>query len=87
MINLSPYTRIFGALALTSALLLPSLPASAKTTASLDAQGVKQAIQQNLEDNLYQLPPRVQGHYGIRLYRMTGDDKYANAALDRKSVV
>ncbi|ABO23953.1 DUF3541 domain-containing protein [Shewanella loihica] len=81
MINLSPYTRIFGALALTSALLLPSLPASAKTTASLDAQGVKQAIQQNLEDNLYQLPPRVQGHYGIRLYRMTGDDKYANAAL------
>ncbi|QYJ91728.1 DUF3541 domain-containing protein [Shewanella halotolerans] len=81
MINLSPYTRIFGALALSSALLLPSLPTSAKTTASQDAQGVKQAIQQNLEDNLYQLPPRVQGHYGIRLYRMTGDDKYANAAL------
>ncbi|MGI2261583.1 DUF3541 domain-containing protein [Shewanella sp. GXUN23E] len=38
-------------------------------------------IQQNLEDHLYQLPPRVQGHYGIRLFRMTGDDKYANSAL------
>ncbi len=38
-------------------------------------------IQKNLEAHLYQLPPRIQGHYGIRLYRMTGDEKYANAAL------
>ena len=38
-------------------------------------------IKTNLENNLYQLPPRVQGHYGIRLYRMTGDEQYANAAL------
>ncbi|WP_281213417.1 DUF3541 domain-containing protein [Shewanella insulae] len=81
MINLSPYTSIFGALALTSALLFPSLPVSAKASPSPEALHVKQAIQQNLEDHLYQLPPRVQGHYGIRLYRMTGDDKYANAAL------
>ncbi|BAJ02333.1 conserved hypothetical protein [Shewanella violacea DSS12] len=40
-----------------------------------------QGIKNNLEQHLYQLPPRVQGHYGIRLYRMTGDEKYANAAL------
>ncbi|MCJ8304787.1 DUF3541 domain-containing protein [Shewanella sp.] len=42
---------------------------------------VYQGIKNNLELHLYQLPPRVQGHYGIRLYRMTGDEKYANAAL------
>lgn len=42
---------------------------------------VYQGIKANLEQHLYQLPPRVQGHYGIRLYRMTGDEKYANAAL------
>jgi len=38
-------------------------------------------IKNNLEQHLYQLPPRIQGHYGIRMYRMTGDEKYANAAL------
>ncbi|WP_299794571.1 DUF3541 domain-containing protein [uncultured Shewanella sp.] len=38
-------------------------------------------IKSNLEQHLYQLPPRIQGHYGIRMYRMTGDEKYANAAL------
>ncbi|WP_144207315.1 DUF3541 domain-containing protein [Shewanella donghaensis] len=47
----------------------------------LSHQQVRSAIQVNLEQNLYSLPPRIQGHYGIRMYRMTGDDKYANAAL------
>ena len=50
-------------------------------TAEVKQQQVAAQIQQNLEDHLYQLPPRVQGHYGIRLFRMTGDDKYANSAL------
>ncbi|MCG9696559.1 DUF3541 domain-containing protein [Shewanella sp. Isolate11] len=54
---------------------------TAAKTATLEPQQVRQAIQSNLENHLYQLPPRVQGHYGIRLYRMTGDEKYANAAL------
>ncbi|MCL1039216.1 DUF3541 domain-containing protein [Shewanella submarina] len=49
--------------------------------ATSQQQDVANRIQQNLEDHLYQLPPRVQGHYGIRMYRMTGDDKYANSAL------
>lgn len=44
-------------------------------------------IQQQLEQNLYQLPPRIQGHYGIRMYRMTGNDKYANSALTDLYVV
>lgn len=44
-------------------------------------QQVYDGIKSNLEDHLYQLPPRVQGHYGIRQYRMTGNDIYANAAL------
>ncbi|MEW6997126.1 DUF3541 domain-containing protein [Colwelliaceae bacterium BS250] len=38
-------------------------------------------IKMTFENNLYQLPPRTQGHYGIRLYRMTGDKKYLPAAL------
>lgn len=42
---------------------------------------VYQGIKNNLEEHLFELPPRVQGHYGIRQYRMTGDAKYANAAL------
>ncbi|MCL1122580.1 DUF3541 domain-containing protein [Shewanella seohaensis] len=47
----------------------------------LSQSDVAQLIQQNLETHLYTLPPRVQGHYGIRLYRLTGDEQYANAAL------
>lgn len=58
--------------------LITPLLAGAST---LSQQQVSARIQQNLENHLYQLPPRVQGHYGIRLYRMTGDDKYANSAL------
>ncbi|NMH63861.1 DUF3541 domain-containing protein [Shewanella salipaludis] len=46
-----------------------------------DPTPVYKQIQANLEQHLFQLPPRVQGHYGIRLYRMTGDPQYANAAL------
>ncbi|MDO6679911.1 DUF3541 domain-containing protein [Shewanella sp. 4_MG-2023] len=47
----------------------------------LTHQQVRSAIQLNLEQNMYSLPPRIQGHYGLRMYRMTGDEKYANAAL------
>ncbi|MCL2919278.1 DUF3541 domain-containing protein [Shewanella litorisediminis] len=54
---------------------------SKKAAQPLDATQVYQAIKQELEANLFELPPRVQGHYGIRMYRMTGDEKYANAAL------
>ncbi len=42
---------------------------------------VVQGIQQTFEQNLFQLPPRIQGHYGIRLYRLTGMVKYLHAAL------
>ncbi|MCC4831991.1 DUF3541 domain-containing protein [Shewanella sp. 10N.7] len=53
-----------------------------KSTATpLTHQQVRSAIQVNLEQNMYSLPPRIQGHYGLRMYRMTGDEKYTNAAL------
>ncbi|MGZ9898415.1 DUF3541 domain-containing protein [Shewanella gaetbuli] len=42
---------------------------------------VYQQIKTHLETNLYSLPPRVQGHYAIRQFRMTGDEKYAQGAL------
>lgn len=55
--------------------------ASSEGASELTNIQVHDQIKQNLERNLYTLPPRVQGHYGIRLYRMTGDEQYANAAL------
>ncbi|WP_285162690.1 DUF3541 domain-containing protein [Shewanella goraebulensis] len=51
------------------------------SSATLTHQQVRSAIQLNLEQNMYTLPPRIQGHYGLRMYRMTGDEKYTNAAL------
>lgn len=63
------------ALALLLALALPALADTPK------AADVSQGIQQQLEHHLYQLPPRVQGHYGIRLWRLTGDKQYLNSAL------
>ncbi len=38
-------------------------------------------IKQNLETHLFSLPPRIQGHYAIRQFRMTGDEKYAQGSL------
>lgn len=38
-------------------------------------------IRQNFESRLYELPPRIQGHYGLRLYRTSGDQRYINAVL------
>ncbi|MBR9727874.1 DUF3541 domain-containing protein [Shewanella intestini] len=40
-----------------------------------------QQIKQHLETKLYTLPPRVQGHYALRQFRMTGDTEYANGVL------
>ncbi len=44
-------------------------------------QKVAMTIKQNFESHLFQLPPRIQGHYGIRLFRMTGEEKYLPSAL------
>ncbi|EKT4486224.1 DUF3541 domain-containing protein [Shewanella algae] len=74
-----PILKRTGQLTLALCLGVMSSTLAAKSQPSADE--VYQRIQQNLEQHLYQLPPRVQGHYGIRLYRMTGDEQYANAAL------
>ena len=52
-----------------------------KTAHTLSAEQVYQGIKANLETNLYSLPPRVQGHYAIRQFRITGEPKYANGSL------
>ncbi|MGX9460320.1 DUF3541 domain-containing protein [Shewanella sp. A14] len=52
-----------------------------KAPHNLTAKQVYQGIKTNLETNLYSLPPRVQGHYAIRQFRMTGETKYANGSL------
>lgn len=71
------FNKLLMGAALGCALISPLTQAA--TQAEIDR--VYNAIKDNLETNLYTLPPRVQGHYGIRMYRMTGDEKYANAAL------
>lgn len=65
---------------LAAALFCASSIAAPTVTEAENAE-VYHAIKANLEKHLFELPPRIQGHYGIRQYRMTGDVKYANAAL------
>lgn len=72
---------------LSKLLLIPILLASFQLAAELTPQQQKQAqevaaaIKNTFETNLFQLPPRIQGHYGIRLYRISGQPKYLPAAL------
>jgi hypothetical protein len=74
--------RTLSFLALTVLLFTgPIFAKSSPEPHSLSQEQVREKIKATFEHNLYSLPPRVQGHYGIRLYRMTGQDKYANAAL------
>jgi hypothetical protein len=39
------------------------------------------SIQQHIEKQLFTLPPGKQEFYGIRMYRITGDDRYLYASL------
>jgi len=55
--------------------------ASMAPITGLTASDVADRIQKNFEAHLYQLPPRTQGHYGLRLYRITGNPLYLNAVL------
>ncbi|QYJ87745.1 DUF3541 domain-containing protein [Shewanella mesophila] len=86
MINAHMLSKLVYSVSIAAALLYPSIGATKDSEAlspnkALTPQLVRESIKSNLENHLYQLPPRVQGHYGIRLYRMTGDEQYANAAL------
>ncbi|WP_371186862.1 DUF3541 domain-containing protein [Thalassotalea maritima] len=60
---------------------LPANSIHQAATKSVSYQQVATRIQHTFEQHLYQLPPRIQGHYAIRLYRLTGDKKYLSAAL------
>ena len=52
-----------------------------KTDSGISPSELVKRIRQNFESRLYELPPRIQGHYGVRLYRTSGDQRYFNAAL------
>lgn len=47
----------------------------------LSDKAVYLGIQETLEKNLFTMAPRVQGHYGIRMYRQTGESRYLSSAL------
>ena len=77
-------SKTLSLVALSAALLSSSLFAKepyVNPVHNLTGEQVYQQLKTNLETNLYTLPPRVQGHYAIRQFRMTGDPKYANGAL------
>ncbi len=40
-----------------------------------------QKLQQTFEPKLYQLPPRIQGHYGLRMFRLSGKEEYLQSSL------
>lgn len=48
---------------------------------NLSDKAVYHGIQETLEKNLFTMAPRVQGHYGIRMYRQTGESRYLSSAL------
>ncbi|WP_371373672.1 DUF3541 domain-containing protein [Thalassotalea aquiviva] len=58
-----------------------STVSSALNIPVLEQSTVASQIKQTFERNLFQLPPRIQGHFGIRMYRISGDDKYLASAL------
>lgn len=41
-----------------------------------DAARVAESIQQRLESELFALDPDIQAHFALRMYRMTGDERY-----------
>ena len=41
-----------------------------------DEARVAESIRQRIESELFTLEPEVQGHYALRMYRMTGDERY-----------
>ncbi|WP_114766857.1 DUF3541 domain-containing protein [Vibrio rhodolitus] len=61
--------------------LLLGLALSQSALANTDAiyQDSAQRIKQTYEQQLYTLPAFKEGHYGLRMYRQTMDDKYAAA--------
>ncbi|MBU2712410.1 DUF3541 domain-containing protein [Zooshikella harenae] len=44
-------------------------------------QQASSVLRETLESALFTLPPRKQGHFGIRLYRLTGSKKYLATSL------
>jgi hypothetical protein len=72
-----PISRLFlitaAILCLSSILVCePSSGADARK----DATRVAQSIRQRLESELFTLDPEIQGHYALRMYRITGDQRY-----------
>ncbi|GAK87393.1 hypothetical protein JCM19238_5003 [Vibrio ponticus] len=61
--------------------LLLGLALSQSAFANTDAiyQDSAQRIKQTYEQQLYTLPAFKEGHYGLRMYRQTMDNKYAAA--------
>jgi len=52
-----------------------------KNEGDISPSELTKGIKKNFESRLYELPPRIQGHYGLRLYRTSGDQRYINAVL------
>ena len=80
LINVNASKRIWILLTVTIFSLITGF-AIQKTNSGISPSELDKRIRQNFESRLYELPPRIQGHYGLRLYRTSGDQRYLNAVL------
>ncbi|WP_051311647.1 DUF3541 domain-containing protein [Zooshikella ganghwensis] len=82
--NFSRYFRLFFIISISQVVFwgTQSWASSTNTHESLvQYQQASNILRQTLETSLFTLPPRKQGHYGIRLFRLTGDKKYLATSL------
>jgi len=55
--------------------------ANAQNSTSTDFSAIAKKIKKTYDQNLFKLEPRVQGHYAVRMWRITADSAYLNSIL------
>lgn len=74
---MSHCSRAAGALALALAVLLAPLAAGAAP----EQAEIAERIRARFESELFTLPPEIQAHWALRLYRATGEERYRYSVL------
>lgn len=75
-LSLNHYAKVLVMFSLLSHFPTPTLTFADNVTSGTPDTSRVQQIRSTLEANLYSFNPYVQHHYALRLYRITGDDKY-----------
>lgn len=72
---------VFCAVILTMGLPCPAGESKAGSGAKQNPESVAKRILNKYEDNLFRLRPKYQGHFAIRMWRITGDTRYIRPTL------